>query len=272
MANGLQVGFGRGAIRHCVAAVCMLFAATAAHAVPKFTTLDGDPRTGNPDGIYVDVRLTFGSGGTDRTTLIWDVSTQPLEGAAFYNGETTSHSNASVHEFAFNLGVPDTLAVEFFGLSSTWELLTAKNCGSQVKLIGGGGCFEHGIDLKGNGEQTFSFSLRLSDGSNYVNWQVGDNGQPDWLLSAEYTGNVGETFNGQTIAYAGGGAITNPGAHIAAHVGSLNAASGESDSGIAFGDWTGGITHIPAPAAVWLFAPAAILLLALRRRRTAETS
>lgn len=258
-------GLGNGVIRGLVAAVCLLVSATAAQAIPKYTTLDGDPRVGNPDGIYVDIRLTFGSGGTDRTTLLWDVSTQPLEGATYYNGESASHPNASVHEFAFNLGIPDSLVVQFVGLDPAWEGLASKNCGSQVKLIGGGGCFEHGVDLGGNGEQSFSFGLRLWDGDDYVDWQVGENGGPDWLGSAEYTGAVGESYNDQTVAYQGGGAIGDPAAHIAAHVGSLNASSGESDSGIAYGDWTGGTTHIPAPAAILLFAPSVLLLGRLRR-------
>jgi PEP-CTERM motif len=192
------------------AAVLGLVAAPKAEAVP-FTvnsTLTGDFRDGNPDGLVVNVTVT---GDTTSNQTQWLVD---LDMAAV-------HPNARLGAFAFNVSTEWFQYVTFSNFSpSGWSMTSGSN-------------------VPGSGGADFRFETNDPAGSanNVTNSQ-----------SLTFTATLNSFFGGtQTWATANflnaalstGGGIPDPGAQMGAHIQSLSTAgcTGCSDSGFASGNY-----------------------------------
>jgi hypothetical protein len=211
------------------AAVLGLATAPLAEAVP-FTIqsqLTGDFRSGNPDGLVVNVTVT---GDTTSNQTQWLVD---LDMAA-------SHPDAKLGVFAFNIASEWFQYVTFSNFSpSSWSMTSGNN-------------------VPGSGGADFRFETNDPAGSsnNVTNSQ-----------SLTFTATLNSLFGGgQTwssanflsAALSTGGGIPDPGAQMGAEIRSLSTAgcTGCSDSGFASGNY-GSTPTSPVPE------PTTLLLMGL---------
>jgi hypothetical protein len=210
------------------AATALVGLATAprAEAVP-FTlnsTLTGDFRTGNPDGLVVNVTIT---GDTTSNQTQWLVD---LDMAA-------SHPNARLGVFAFNVASEWHQYVTFSNFSpSSWTMTSGNN------VPGSGGAdfrFETNDPAGSSNNVTNSQSLTFTATLNSL-----FGGTQTW-----------STANFLNAALSTGGGIPDPGAQLGAHIQSLNTAgcTGCSDSGFASGNYgTTPTSPVPEPTTLLL--------------------
>jgi hypothetical protein len=208
------------------AAVLGLATAPRAEAVP-FTInsqLVGDFRSGNPDGLVVNVTIT---GDTTSNQTNWLVD---LDMAAV-------HPNARLGVFAFNIATPWYQWVSFSNFTpSSWTMTSGGN-------------------VPGSGGADFRFETNDPAGSsnNVTNSQ-----------SLSFTATLNSYFGGTqtwstsnflTAALSTGGGIPSPGAQMGAHIQSLNTAgcTGCSSSGFASGNYsTPPSSSVPEPTTLLL--------------------
>jgi hypothetical protein len=207
-----------------VAVIAALGTAPRAEAIP-FTVnsqLTGDFRSGNPDGLVVNVTIT---GDTTSNVTNWLVD---LDMAA-------SHPSARLGVFAFNVSTEWFQYVTFSNFSpSSWTMTSGNN-------------------VPGSGGADFRFETNDPAGSsnNVTNSQ-----------SLSFTATLNSIFGGaQTwseanflnAALSTGGGIPDPGAQMGAHIQSLSTAgcTGCSDSGFASGNYTP-TSSVPEPTTLLL--------------------
>jgi hypothetical protein len=210
------------------AAATVLGLATAprAEAVP-FTInsqLTGDFRSGNPDGLVVNVTIT---GDTTSNQVNWLVD---LDMASV-------HPSARLGVFAFNIATPWYQYVTFSNFTpSSWTMTSGNN-------------------VPGSGGADFRFETNDPPGS-------GNNVTNSQSLSFTATLNslfggtqTWDTSNFLNAALSTGGGIPSPGAQMGAHIQSLSrtGCSGCSDSGFASGNYsTPPSSSVPEPTTLLL--------------------
>jgi hypothetical protein len=210
------------------AAATVLGLATAprAEAVP-FTInsqLTGDFRSGNPDGLVVNVTIT---GDTASNQVNWLVD---LDMASV-------HPSARLGVFAFNIATPWYQYVTFSNFTpSSWTMTSGNN-------------------VPGSGGADFRFETNDPPGS-------GNNVTNSQSLSFTATLNslfggtqTWDTSNFLNAALSTGGGIPSPGAQMGAHIQSLSrtGCSGCSDSGFASGNYsTPPSSSVPEPTTLLL--------------------
>jgi PEP-CTERM motif len=211
-------------VRAGVAAALGLAVVQPAAAVP-FTinsTLTGDFRTGNPDGLLVNVTIT---GDTTSNVTNWLVD---LDMAA-------THPSASLGVFAFNVSTLSYQYVTFSNFSpSDWVMTT-------------------GTNVPGSGGADFRFETNDPAGSanNVTNSQ-----SLSFMATLNQLGG-GATWseaNFLNAALSTGDGIPNPGAQLGAHIQSLSTAgcTGCSTSGFASGNYSGTTRSVPEPTTLLL--------------------
>jgi hypothetical protein len=205
-----------------VAVIAALATAPRAEATPftVYSQLTGDFRTGNPDGLLVNVTIT---GDTTSNVTNWLVD---LDMAAV-------HPSARLGVFAFNVSTEWFQYVTFSNFSpASWTMTSGNN-------------------VPGSGGADFRFETNDPAGSsnNVTNSQ-----------SLSFTATLNSSFGGtQTwseanflnAALSTGGGIPDPGAQMGAHIQSLSTAgcTGCSDSGFASGNYT---SRVPEPTTLLL--------------------
>lgn len=210
-------------------------ASSASAAIMVSSTLTGDPRLANPDGLIVNVTVDWD--GTSDTTAIWTVDlNSPL------------HASAKLGTFAFNLtGAPSNYTFSGFNPSG-WSIT------SPASNVPGGG----GIDF------VFEADDPPGSGNNVTNTQAlvftATLGSGFW--STSLFGPV-STSNDATL---GGGVF-------GAHLQSLTVSSTTcptlrctSDSGFVLGS-PGSTTSVPLPGTVLLMGLGLMALSVVRRHQ-----
>jgi hypothetical protein len=212
-------------------AICCGFAPPA-QAEPLYlsATLSGDGRLANPDGLSVLVTIT---GDTTSNVSSWVIDL----------GMNDAHPAAAVHEFYFNLLGSSTDYAISNVLPVTWNLAD-----TDVKHAKGSGNADFMFALQGP-NNTFTNDVSLSFD---VVKQTGLFTLDDFLLAGDGCSRDAALGCGQ----------------MGAHIGSLNSASRESDSGFALGDYARtGVAQVPEPGLMALMALGAAGFIARRRRR-----
>jgi hypothetical protein len=195
--------------------------------------LSGDPRADNPDNLYVNVTI---AGDTDSNTTYWDIAlASPL------------HPDIKLDQFFFNLALDATSVVFNDFTPSTWSITTPAD---NAQGSGGADFLFTALDPAGppstdvNAAQGLAFVATLTTGN--------------WAL---------EMF--ENAPYSSGDASLGL-FQLGAHLQSLVAADGQSDSGFATGVYGGGGTApVPEPATMLLFGAGLVCLAgySLRRHR-----
>jgi hypothetical protein len=213
--------------------VCLVVAAlTAAQKVEAApfiitSTLLGDFRAENPDGIIIDVTVT---GDTTSNVVDWTVDiNSPL------------HPNATLGAFAFNLLVNPAL-VTFSNFSpAAWSVTTPGN------------------NIPGSGGADFVFqSLDPAGSSNNVTNSV------NLTFRATLSSGTWSTAMFTDAALSDGGGIPGPGTQLGAHVRSLSTAGCTdcSDSGFASGNYS-----VPEPTTLLFTGLGLLSVGLLRRKK-----
>lgn len=208
------------------AAALSLAVSPKAEAAP-FTinsTLTGDFRSGNPDGLLLNVTIT-GDTTSNQADFLVDLVMDAV------------HPSARLGVFAFNVATEWHQWVTFSNFSpSSWSMTTGNN------VPGSGGAdfrFETndpaGSSNNVTNSQSLTFTATLNSifGSSFATWT------PENFLNA---------------ALSTGGGIPNPGAQMGAHIQSLSTAgcSGCSDSGFASGNYGTQTSRVPEPTTLML--------------------
>lgn len=219
----------------CMALAFLLYAnATLANPFSVGTTLYGDPRPLNPDGLEVSVLGDVVGNSVDIT-----VDLAPMAGV---------HDDVKLHEFYFNLVAPASdYAVTVLDPAS-WNVKT------EADVVGAGQGASATFLFEASGDN----ASRPTIGSPLVfniEKLVGDFAQTDFTDAL--------TFNSNDVTLGGGSA--------GAHLQSLNlvGCAGCDDSGFALGDWsTGGVNpqSVGAPGTIALLSLGLVGLVVARRR------
>jgi hypothetical protein len=194
------------------------------------STLTGDPRTGNPDNIILNVTIL---GDTTSNLTAWTIDlNSPL------------HPNAALHEFNFNLvGLFTDYSFGNFN-PTTWSISGGSNASGS-----GGADFIFQADSTTH-NVTNAVNLTFNATKLTGNFLVSD-----FLNAALSCSNDAALGCGQ----------------MGAHVGSLVAGSGQSDSGFAMGNYSttsNPPAPIPEPGSLLLTGVGAAWLARTVRRRT----
>jgi hypothetical protein len=218
--------------------------ASLAGAVPINLTaeLTGDPRPGNPDNLNVDVTIVS---DTTSNTATFTIN---LDMAA-------SHPSARLGEFGFNLGLNpgESFAITAITNPAGWSIVTDVNSSDQLQGFGGG---------------TNTFLLTLEDPSGSGN-NVTNNDATNLIFTLTKTGGffTASDFVDASLTCSNDviGCV-----QMGAHLQSLVAGPGESDSGIAAGSFDGTLTpaQISEPGILAL-GGFGLFVLGLMRRRAA---
>ena len=219
-----------------------LAAAPKAEAVP-FTinsTLTGDFRTGNPDGLLVNVTVT-GDTTSNQVNFLVDLAM------------AAAHPTARLDVFAFNVSTAWHQWVTFsnFGPSG-WSMTSGNN----VPASGGADFRFETNDPPGASNNvtnatnlTFTATLHSLFGTAYDNWSAA---------------------NFLTASLSTGAGIPAPGAQMGAHIRSLSTAgcTGCSDSGFASGNYGPPPSEkIPEPTTLLLTGLGLVVAAGVRRAR-----
>lgn len=207
----------------------LVFGAVRAEASPisLSAVLTGDGRAGNPDNLHILVSIV-GDTTSNVTDWVVDLAMDP------------DHPSAALHEFYFNLvGASADYAVHDF-TPAGWSLSA-----TDVGNANGSGNTSFMFENEGpNNTVTNSVNLTFK-----VTKDTGLFAVNDFLLATSSCSNDVDLGCGQ----------------IGAHVGSLHAAQGESDSGFALGGYAAG-PSLPEPALLVMLG-IGLLITARRYRR-----
>ena len=220
----MQRSISRLILTITAAAVLGLVAAPNVEAVP-FTlssTLTGDFRAENPDGLFVNVTIT-GDTTSNQVNFLVDL-------------DMLAHPDARLGVFAFNLSTDLGQWVTFSNFSpADWTMTSGSN-------------------VPGSGGADFRFESNDPPGSpnNVTNTQsLTFTATLNSLLPVTWS-----TANFLNAALSDGGGIPDPGAQMGAHIQSLSTVgcSGCSDSGFASGNYGSAppISQVPEPTTLML--------------------
>jgi hypothetical protein len=192
-------------------------------------TLTGDGRAGNPDNLTIDVTI-IGDDTSNVTNWIVDLTMD------------LTHPDAALHEFYFNMaGASGDYTLSNFN-PATWSLTA-----TDVNNANGSGNANFMFEVSGpNNTVTNAINLSFT-----LTKDTGLFAVSDFLTAVQGCSNDADLGCGQ----------------LGAHIGSLVAGQGESDSGFALGDYT--ITQAPEPVSALLFGTAVAFAAARRYRRRA---
>lgn len=205
----------------------VLLAASMAGASPYLitSTLSGDGRPGNPDGLKIIVTI---AGDTTSNVADWTVDLDM----------PVAHPGASLHEFYFNVvGSTSDYALSAFNPAS-WAL-TGTNIGAQGS---------------GNANFMFEESGPNNTVTNGVNLTFVLTKLTGDFLVTDFTGAADSCSRDLALGCG----------QLGAHVGSLVAGAGESDSGFALGGYK--LSSIPEPGTLALLGGGLAAVIARRRQ------
>jgi hypothetical protein len=203
-----------------------------ASAFPLTAQLTGDPRPDNPDSLIVDVTITQ----VDSDTVQWLVDIN-----------SPAHPDVKLDEFYFNL---TGLAADYFFYDfnpADW----AVNSPATVQGLGGATFLFEALDPPGppdaadiTNAQSLSFLMDVVSGT----------------LSESLFLNADDTCSNEVATFCG---------QLGAHLQSLVAGQGESDSGFALGNYVDRPVTIPEPGSLALLGVIGTCLALFSRRREA---
>lgn len=224
-------------ITHAVGALIMVSAGifllpvTTAHAFVITGQLTGDIRAANPDNLFVDVTITVNDATKNTASWVVDINS-PL------------HPKVKLDEFYFNLAnTINPLNLTFTGFTPT------------------GWAINFPASVQGAGGTTFQFEALYNAKGKKVDVTNTQNLTFNMILS---TGIFTESdFLNAPFAISNDAGSGQMGAHLQ----SLNASNGQSDSGFAFGNYDTGIgpQQIPEPTTHLLLGLGLLGLLFTRR-------
>lgn len=205
--------------------------------------LTGDIRPENPDNLFVDVKITSGEGSYTANQAFWQVDINSL-----------SHPNIKLDEFYFNLADSIKSKVQLSGFDpNNWTF------NSPASVQGAGGV-----------TPAFQFEI-LKDKNSATNVTNATN------LSFLMTLTGGGSFSASDFLNAIVSKSNDAGAgQLGAHLQSLSATGGQSDSGFAFGNYSsgsnGGGIKVPEPASLAGIGLVAGAMAVSRRRKVSPTT
>ena len=212
---------------------------TVAEALPITAQLTGDPRPANPDNLIVDVTISQ----IDLDTVKW-----------VFDINSPSHPNIKLDEFYFNL-VGSSSDFQFYGFDPTgWAI------SSPASTAGGGGV---------------SFLFEAKDPPGPPNAADVTNTQNLTFFMDYLAGSISDSLFLAAPKGCSNDQVLGCG-QLGAHLQSLVASGGQSDSGFVLGNYVsnggGGRGTIPEPGSIGLAAITLAALAATTRRRKRSIS